>query len=342
MKKVNPIMIVGGILLIAIIIIPSILVLPFASGKTDSTTGGSAVLEENKDWNKLLEEASMIDVSVYRKEKDEVETIPLEQYIVGVVASEMPVEFDEEALKAQALAARTYVIKQMMSDVQKGILKGADINDTVEHQVYKDEEQLKEQWKGNYEKNIKKIRKAVYETRGQILVYENEPITASYFSMSNGYTENSDDYYSSAFPYLTSVESPWDTEAPKFTVETTIPVHVFESTLGVKIDRKHVGEIVSRTESNRVEKVRIGNKEFTGREIRDKLGLRSTDFIWELAGQNVVITTKGYGHGVGMSQYGANGMAKSGKTFDEIVKHYYQGVEITDATKYIEQYVVKK
>ncbi|NCU16282.1 stage II sporulation protein D [Pallidibacillus pasinlerensis] len=342
MKKLNPIVIVGGILLVAIILIPSILVLPFASGKTGTTSVEIPTKETTKDWDEVLKEASMIDVSVYRTAKDEIETVPLEQYIVGVVASEMPAEFEEEALKAQALAARTYVIKQMMSDVQRGIVKGADINDTVEHQVYKDEEQLQEQWKGNYEKNIEKIRRAVYETRGQILVYEDEPITASYFSMSNGYTENSDDYYSSAFPYLTSVESPWDTEAPKFTVETTIPVNEFESALGVKIEGSHVGKIVSRTNSNRVEKVRIGNKEFTGREIRNKLGLRSTDFTWELSGQNVVIITKGYGHGVGMSQYGANGMAKSGKTFEEIVKHYYQGVEITDATKYIEQHVVKK
>lgn len=341
MKKVNPIAIVGSILLAAVILIPALLVLPF-SDKLDVGKRVDPQVSEKKDWNKLLAEASPIEVSVYRSEKDTVETIPLEQYVVGVVSAEMPIDFAEEALKAQSLTARTYIIKQLMTDRQVGILKGADVSDTETHQVYKSEEELRQQWGTNYAKNIEKVQKAVYETRGQILVYENAPITASYFSTSNGYTENAENYWTNPVPYLVSVESPWDSQSPRFTNQTTMAVKEFEQKLGVKLSGSSIGEIVSRTESNRVETVKIGGKKFSGREIREKLGLESTDFTWERIGNQIVITTKGYGHGIGMSQYGANGMAQEGKSFDQIVKHYYPGVEITDGKKYVESYLAKK
>ena len=340
MTKLKPILLTAVFMIAFILTIPSILVLPFSSANTSKTLMEGA--EPEMDWEKLLREASAVEVSVYRTEEDQVETIPLEQYVVGVVSAEMPVEFEEEALKAQSLAARTFIVKQLLEEKQVGILKGADVNDTEFHQVYKSEEELKEKWGANFHKNMNKIRKAVYETRGQILVYKGAPITASYFSTSNGFTENAENYWSSSVPYLKSVKSPWDLEAPRFITKTEMDLSEFEKKLGVKVEGTKIGEIISRTISNRVEKVRIGQKEFTGREIREKLGLRSADFTWERSGDKIIITTKGYGHGIGMSQYGANGMAKDGKTFEDIIKYYYNGVEITGADKYLEKVTAKK
>jgi stage II sporulation protein D len=289
----------------------------------------------------LLTEASAVEVSVYRSKSGEVERLPIEHYVVGVVASEMPAEFEIEALKAQSLAARTYIVKQLLSDQEFGLVNGADISDTVSQQVYKNEQELKDLWGPDFQQKMEKIRKAVYETRGQIIVFENQPITAAYFSTSNGYTENAEDYWSNAFPYLKSVESPWDVDSPKFNGEKVIAVTDFEKQLGVKISGSQIGEIVEWTKGHRVAKVRIGGKEFSGREIREKLGLQSTDFTWEKKGTDIVIRTKGYGHGVGMSQYGANGMAKEGKTYEDIIRHYYQGAEITDSKPYLEKMVAR-
>ena len=344
MMKLKPAVVVFVFLFIAILIIPTILVLPFAA----ETEGGKLTdnLQEQKepefDWEKKLKEASTIEVSVYREEKDQIDVLPLENYIVGVVAAEMPAEFQEEALKAQALAARTYLVKHLLNDTPSALLKGADIGDTVTYQAYKDKEQLKEKWGADYNKYLEKISKVVYETRGQIIVYDGKPITAQYFSTSNGYTENAEDYWSNPFPYLKSVESPWDLESKEYEAKITMSVEEFTEKLGVKIEGSNIGEVISRTEGHRVEKVRIGNKEFTGREVREKLGLRSTDFVWERKGNEIVITTKGYGHGVGMSQYGANGMAKEGKNYEEILKHYYQGVKIAESKDLLKELVAKK
>lgn len=338
MQKWKAVVLVVSLLLIAVLMIPSLLVLPFTgqvSGKLNERT-------KEQDLLVLLEEASAVEVSVYRSAKDEVEQIPLEKYVLGVVASEMPVEFEEEALKAQALSARTEIVRHLLSDTEIGLLKGADIGDSEQFQVFKNEAELKEQWGLNYQKNIEKISQAVYATRGQIITYENKPITAAYFSTSNGFTENSEAYWTTPYPYLKSVESPWDIESPKFQHQVAIPVEEFEEKLGVQLKDGQVGEIVARTPGNRVAKVKIGDKEWTGREIRDMFGLRSADFTWERAGDEIIITTKGYGHGIGMSQYGANGMAKEGKTYEEIIKYFYQGVEIQDASQFLNTQLAKE
>lgn len=339
MKQVKPIVFVAAILFAAILLIPSLLVLLFSPSPTKGKLTGA---DPELDWETLLKEASTMEVSVYRSEKDEVETIPLEEYIVGVVAGEMPANFEEEALKAQSLTARTYIIRQLMYTEPEGLLKGADVSDTVTHQVYKDKEQLKEKWGIDYQKNIEKIQAAVYETRGQIITYDGEPITASFFSTSNGYTENSEAYWTTPVPYLKSVESPWDLDSKEFIAKQSFTVDEFQSKLGITLQGSDLGKILSRTPGNRVEKIQIGGKEFTGRQVREALGLRSTDFTWERKGNEIIVTTKGYGHGVGMSQYGANGMAKEGKTYEEIIKHYYQGVNISAADTYIEQYLANK
>lgn len=190
---------------------------------------------------------------------------------------------------------------------------------------------------------MKKIAEAVKATDGQVLTFDGAPIDATFFSTSNGFTENSEEYWSNTLPYLRSVESPWDLESPKFRNQTVMTVADVESKLGVKLPNSpEIGKVISRTTGNRVAKVDIGGKVLSGKEVRDKLGLRSSDFTWELKGGNVVITTEGFGHGVGMSQYGANGMATEGKTYQDIVKHYYKGVEISEADSMLTKVTAKK
>ncbi|KAA0548576.1 stage II sporulation protein D [Bacillus sp. BGMRC 2118] len=334
MKRLKPLVVLGSILFIVTLLIPTLLVLPF----TDKTHG--TLVEELKPQVMSAPEVknqSSIDIPVYRSVEKKIENIPLEQYVVGVVASEMPAEFESEALKAQALAARTYVVRILLSDTKLGTPEGAKLTDSFkEFQAYKDMEELKAQWKGDFDTKIAKITEAVNATSGQILVYDGSPIDASFFSTSNGYTENSEEYWTNEIPYLRSVASPWDEKSPKFTNAVSISVSDFEAKLGVKLPSKgDIGKIISRTKGGRIGVVQVGGKEMKGPDVRDALGLNSSDFNWERKGNEILITTKGYGHGVGMSQYGANGMAQEGKTYQDIVTHYYKGIEISNIEPFI-------
>ena len=174
-----------------------------------------------------------------------------------------------------------------------------------------------------------KIRKAVRETKGQVLTYQDEPITAAFFSTSNGYTENAEDYWQNPVPYLQSVESPWDKQSPRYENVQRVPVTEVERILGVSLPSQEAGTITERTEGGRVAAFQIGGKTFHGREIREKLQLDSSDFQVERQGEELHFRTKGWGHGVGMSQYGAEGMAKEGKSYEDILSHYYKGVTIS-------------
>lgn len=180
-------------------------------------------------------------------------------------------------------------------------------------------------------------------TQGKILTYDNKPIEASFFSTSNGYTENAEAYWTSAIPYLKSVKSPWDKQSPKYLATQTFSVPEFQQKLGVQLSGQNtVGQITARTPGHQVATAVINGKKLKGRDIREKLGLRSADFEWKRNGGSITITTKGFGHGVGMSQYGANYMAEQGKSVADIVKHYYQGVDISEADSFLNKYMAKK
>ncbi|MCA1320263.1 stage II sporulation protein D [Bacillus tianshenii] len=341
MRNLKPFIVLTSILFVMVLMIPTLLVMPF----TDKVSGKLAEELQSKQQVQTSVTESPIDVAVYRANKDVIENIPLEEYVVGVVASEMPAEFEEEALKAQALAARTFILRHLLAGEKIGTPEGADVTDTVSHQVYKGIEELKVQWDepGEYEWKLAKVTAAVKATAGQILTYNNEPITASFFSTSNGKTENSEEYWPNEIPYLRSVESPWDIDTPKFLTHVSISVADFQNKLGVQLGSDGtVGKITARTTGNRVDTVEIAGKQLTGREVREKLKLRSSDFSWERKGDNIVITTKGYGHGVGMSQYGANGMALEGKKHSDIVAHYYKGVQIGSAEQYLTKLTAKQ
>ena len=181
----------------------------------------------------------------------------------------------------------------------------------------------------NFFKYYLKIREAVIDTQGKVLTYDGQVINAFYFSMSNGYTENSELVFKQDLPYLNSVPSSWDNESiENYRYTTTISREDFCSSLEISCDTITITNI-ERSNSNRILNITINDKTFSGTEVRTKLGLRSTDFDMEISSNEIKITTRGYGHGVGMSQYGANGMAKEGYSYEEILKHYYQNTEIS-------------
>lgn len=278
-------------------------------------------------------------VSVYVTKTDTVEELPLEQYLVGVLAAEMPAEFQLEALKAQAIAARTYIVQRLASGDRSGVPDGkALVTDTVSHQAYIAQDELTKEWRRlGKEAELAKLRQAVKETAGVVMTYEGKPITASFFSTSNGYTENSEDYWKNEIPYLRSVESPWDKKiSPKYKTTVTMPRSEFIGKLGLADGAVPVSaggdggssflKVLSYTQGHRIESVRVGGKKFTGREVREKLGLRSSQFTLHMKDGEIEITTYGNGHGVGMSQYGAEGMAREGYEAKAILEHYYTNI----------------
>lgn len=264
-----------------------------------------------------------IEVSIQREATGAVETVPLEEYVKSVVASEMPADFADEALKAQAIAARTYIINHLMHDNDRLI------SDTTTHQVYRNKEELKTIWGSDFEWKWNKISRAVNDTKAMIITYDNKPITPTFFSMSNGFTEDAKYYWGNEFPYLKSVESKWEESLPNFMTQEIFSTKEVKEKLNITYEGKPIPINITRTPSNRVSEITIGGQTFSGREVREKLNLRSTDFSIEQKNDHLVVTTRGYGHGVGMSQYGANGMAEEGKTFEEILAYYYNGIELT-------------
>ena len=261
-------------------------------------------------------------VTVFRESKNEEIDIPLETYLIGVVSGEMPALYNIEALKAQAVAARTYTIQLLESQDR--------IHDTVKHQVYLDTEQLKEKWQDKFDEYYNKVSQAVSETAGQVITYEDQLIKPFYFSISNGFTENAEDYWSTAYPYLKSVNSEWDKTAPNYEVETEFTIQELRNKFNNNNLEQDSFVILNKTAGQNINEILVGDKVYSGREFREILGLRSADFKIKFSNNKVIITTFGYGHGVGMSQYGANELAKQGKKYDDILKYYYQNVKITE------------
>lgn len=277
-----------------------------------------------KDDDIHFEFVSNMNIRV-KRESGNIEEIPFEQYIVGVLAGEMPVSFELEALKAQAVAARSYALKKMEQNYDQEY----DVVDTVMNQVYLDDETLKEKWKDGYSEKINKIKQAVVETEGEYLTYDGKVIEAFFFSTSTGKTENSEEVFTTALPYLRSVDSSWDSEvSPVFSETNQFSLSDFYNKLGLSYQDTIQVEVLETTSTGRIKKIKINGQEFSGSDVYSKLEIRSTFFEIQQNGSSVSVVTKGYGHGVGMSQYGALAMAKKGYTYDQILKHYYQGVQI--------------
>lgn len=249
---------------------------------------------------------------------DNVNYIDLDDYLLGVVAGEMPANFEQEALKAQVVASRTYVYNRNLS-----------VDNTTNSQVYLSEDKMRENWGNKYDEYYQKIGAAIKETKNEVLKYQGEYISALFFSSSNGYTENVEDYFeSSPLPYLRSVDSHWDlTIDPKNTRQASFT----KQELKEKFNCQDLDfNIIAYKKSGRVATLSVGGKNYSGRQVREILGLSSSCFTIEYVNNNYVFTTKGSGHGVGMSQYGAQGMALEGADYKEILNHYYTGIEIVN------------
>lgn len=279
---------------------------------------------------------SSLVVRVYLTGDKRIERAGLETYVKGVVAAEMPTDFAPAALEAQAIAARTYLIRRLWNEERSGVpVRGADVTDTVTHQVYRSKTEMNE-LKESDPKAWAAVDEAVRRTRGIVMVYGDAPIESLYFSSSNGYTENAKDVFNADLPYLVSVNSPWDREdSPRAEETVEMKLSEFYRKLGVKslaaltgLGKRPAAVINGRTDGKRVSTATVGGKTLPGTEIRRLLGLRSAAFDWTFEKGKVKITTYGSGHGVGMSQWGAEGMAKTGATAADIVLHYYTGIQL--------------
>ena len=249
----------------------------------------------------------------------------LREYLVGVVLAEMPASFQPEALKAQAVVARTYTMKRMEGGKHG---QAAVCMDSGCCQGWRSGEDYLAD--GGKASAVEKVRSAVADTDGLVLRYDGKLIDATYFSCSGGTTEDAVAVWGQDVPYLKSVESPGEEDAPRFMDHVSFSATEFAGKLGLSADgepRDWFGA-VTHTAGGGVETMVIRGKSFTGTQLRSKLGLRSTAFEISVSGSTVTITTRGFGHRVGMSQYGAQAMAQAGSSFSEILAHYYTGTEL--------------
>lgn len=288
----------------------------------------------------MAQKGEDILIRVYMPQSGKIVELPLEEYIKGVVAAEMPAEFELEALKAQAVAARTYAVKNMVIFGGAGLdgHPGADVStDHKTSQAWSSEAEMIAKWgPAAYQRYWKKISQAVEETGGLIITYGGEPIHAVFHSTSGERTASAREVWNYDYPYLQSVVCNWDKASPRYAETKAIALQEVENRLGpeagimlaAKNGTSGVAQIIDRTESGRVAQARIGSKTYTGLELREKLELRSSNFTLEVRDDKMVVKSTGYGHGVGLCQYGANGAAKEGKSFRDILTYYYTGVVI--------------
>lgn len=273
---------------------------------------------------------------------DTVTEMSMRDYLIGVVAAEMPADFPEEALKAQAVAARTVAENKMRaargSQGPAEAHKGADVCDNYAHcQAWLSREEAMARWGDDAQAYSDAIQRAVYETDSLVITYEDEPIVAVFHAASSGHTEKAADVWGADIPYLLSVESPGEEESPQYHGRVELSAAAFKAEiLELYPDAKLDGAPDTwfgapvRSESGGVLTIPVGGAEVTGTAVRAAAGLRSTNFTVSADGGTLIFLTVGYGHGVGLSQYGARARAREGKDFIEILKWYYTGVEVAE------------
>ena len=264
--------------------------------------------------------SSVSEIIVYRS-NGSVINLNMTDYLIGVVSSEMPASFNLEALKAQSVLARTYALKAKQT--------GKKLTDTVSTQSYIDMDQMKNKWGNSFNTYYNKIKNAVENTNGEYLSYNGNYIEALYHSTNNGKTESSLDVFGNYYPYLISVSSEYDKNTSSYLRTINMPLDAISNKLGLSLNNDSVISILSYTDGGNIKEININGNNFSGKKVRELLGLRSADFDISISDNNANITTRGYGHGVGMSQYGANGMANAGYGYKDILSHYYPGTTLT-------------
>jgi stage II sporulation protein D len=265
--------------------------------------------------------------------------LPLEEYLIGVVAAEMPASYAPQALCAQAVAARTRAVASLRASGGAGCAPhpGADIcSDSTHCQAWTDDDALRARWGADYATYRRKVAEAVEATGGEVLTYEGAPILVLYHAVSGGATEDVEHVFAQALPYLRGVESPGEEGARRYESETRLPYRQAAETLNAAFPGAGLTagalpgalEVTQRFDSGRVSAVRVGGVIADGRGVRQALGLASANFTLAFGDGELVIRQRGYGHGVGMSQAGAEAMARAGYGYADILGHYFTGVEI--------------
>lgn len=272
--------------------------------------------EETKSQDKELQ-VMLSDKS----DKSEAFSMDLEDYVIGVVAGEMPASFSVEALKAQAVASRTFALYKMNSN-QNYVL-----STTINDQVYLTKEDMQKKWGDDYEYYYNRVKKAVEDTSGEVLTYQGNLASTYYFAISNGYTDDALVVFQEDRDYLVSVDSSWDKNYQSYTSLYTMDKNEFCNKLEISCENIQISQ-VKRADNHYVREITINDKTFTGIQVFQTLNLKSTDFTITVNNDTVDILTLGFGHGVGMSQYGAQRMANEGYTYEEILTHYYQNTKV--------------
>ena len=277
-------------------------------------------------------------IKLLHTKTSQIEEILLEEYLYSVVSAEMPASFEEEALKAQAVVARTYTIYKIENDTNKH--EGANICDeSTCCQAWISKEDRLNKWKENQrESNWNKIVSAVDSTKGKIITYEGKPINAFFHSNSGGKTEVTVNVWGGdGYPYLQSVETSGEANYSQYKSEVILSKQDFinkikekHNDFSIDFNQENCVQILEHTQANRVKTIKIGNLNLSGVEVRTIIGLKSANFTVNIEEDNIKFSVIGYGHGVGMSQTGADSMAKQGSSYEEIIKHFYTGVEIVD------------
>ena len=277
-------------------------------------------------------------IKLYHSKTSEIQEITLDEYLYGVVSAEMPASFEMEALKAQAVVARTYTIYKIQNNSNKH--EGADIcDDSTCCQAWISKEDRFNRWEEtSRQSNWDKIVAAVDSTKGKIITYEGKPINAFFHSNSGGQTETTINVWGGdGYPYLQSVATAGEDAYSQYASEVTLSKQSFidkiresHSDFSIDFNEENCIQILEYTEGARVKTIKIGNLNFSGVEVRSMLGLKSANFSVNIEGDNIKFSVIGYGHGVGMSQTGADSMAKQGSNYEEIIKHFYTGVEVVD------------
>lgn len=288
--------------------------------------------EEQYDYQKYK------TIKLLHTSTNEVEELNIDEYLYGVVASEMPASFEIEALKAQAVVARTYTIYQIINNSAKH--ENADMCDDFGCcQAWISKEERMSKWEPEQAENYwNKIVEAVDSTKGKIVAYNGQPINAFFHANSGGVTEASLNIWGGVdYPYLKSVETAGEEGYTQYASEVILTKQeMLDKLQAVYADCiidflvQDSIQILDYTTSGRVKTIKFGNKEIAGTEARTILGLKSTNFTFKIEGDNIIFTVTGYGHGVGMSQTGADSLAKSGLNYEAIVKHFYTNVEIIE------------
>ncbi len=326
--------VVSSILILVLMIFVPTFIIKSIPAKANDKEEVLETTEENKDI--ILKGKEIIRVNITKENR--IEEVPIEEYVKSVVSGEMLATFDEEALKAQAIAARTYIASKRLRPCD--IANGGDVCDTTHCQVYISKAERFEKWGSNAEEYWNKISNAVDDTKGMVLTYNKELVLyPQFFSTSSGMTENAVDVFSNSVPYLVSTESKGEEIAPKFQSDFPFSISEFINKINDKYPDANINaenlkdniQILSRSEAGGVKEIRIGKIKVRGLDFRLALGLTSTNFQYDINENEIVFKCKGYGHGVGMSQWGANVMAKNGSNYKEILTHYYTGVDITKA-----------